>query len=102
MTPNINRTHPPRFHELGEFPFQELCRDLFEVEDGVVTCELYGRRGHAQKGIDLLANCDDGESTEVGQCKATVDFSAPEIAGASNEFFKHWEFWKDKKIRRFI
>ncbi|HKP36194.1 MAG TPA: hypothetical protein VJT71_05000 [Pyrinomonadaceae bacterium] len=102
MTPNINTSHPPRFHELGWFVFQELSRDLFEVQDGIATCEIYGRGGHAQKGIDLLANCDDGESTEVGQCKAHESFSVTKIIDASDEFFKYWEFWKDKKVRRFI
>jgi hypothetical protein len=39
MTPNINSSDPPRFYELGEFVFQELCRDLFEVQDGIVASE---------------------------------------------------------------
>ncbi len=102
MTPNINPSDPPRFYELKEYPFQELCRDLFEVQDGIVTCEIYGRRGQGQKGIDLLATCDDGESNEVGQCKAHEAFSVKKIIDASYEFFKYWAFWKDKKIRRFI
>src|SRR5260370_14991706 len=102
MTPNINPSDPPRFYELKEYPFQELCRDLFEVQDGIVTCEIYGRRGQGQKGIDLLATGDDGESNEVGQCKAHEAFSVKKIIDASYEFFKDWAFWKDKKIRRFI
>jgi tetratricopeptide (TPR) repeat protein len=102
MTPNINPSDPPQFHRLGEYPFQELCHDIFEVQGGIATCEIYGRRGQTQKGIDLLASCDDGESTEVGQCKAEKSFSVPKIINASDEFFAHWEFWKDKKVRRFI
>ena len=102
MTPNINPSDPPRFYELKEYPFQELCRDLFEVQDGIVTCEIYGRRGQAQKGIDLLAYCSDGESTEVGQCKAHASFSADKIIEASDEFLKYWSVWKDRKVRRFI
>jgi hypothetical protein len=35
MTPNINASSPPRFCELREFVFQELCHDLFEVQDGI-------------------------------------------------------------------
>jgi len=93
---------PPRFNELTEYPFQELCMDLFAVQDGIVTCEIYGRRGQAQKGIDILATCDDGESIEVGQCKACEDFSTKKIVEVSDEFFKYWDFWKDRKIRRFI
>lgn len=102
MTPNINPSDPPQFHRLGDYPFQELCHDVFEVQDGIAMCEIYGRRGQAQKGIDLLASCDDGESNEVGQCKAEKSFSVSKIINASDEFFKHWEFWKDWNIRRFI
>jgi tetratricopeptide (TPR) repeat protein len=102
MTPNINPSDPPQFHRLGEYPFQELCHDIFEVQNGIATCEIYGRRGQAQKGIDLLASCDDGESTEVGQCKAEKSFSVSKIIAASEEFFEYWEFWKEKKVRRFI
>jgi hypothetical protein len=102
MTPNINPSDPPQFHRLGAYPFQELCHDIFEVQEGIATCEIYGRPGQAQKGIDLLASRDDGESTEVGQCKAYESFSVSKIIDASNEFFEYWGFWKDKKIRRFI
>src|ERR1044072_673236 len=102
MTPNINPSDPPQFHRLEEYPFQELCRDIFEVQEGIATCEINGRRGQKQKGIDLLASCDDGESTEVGQCKAEKSFSVSKIINASDKFFEHWEFWKDLNIRRFI
>jgi tetratricopeptide (TPR) repeat protein len=102
MTPNINPSDPPQFHRLGEYPFQELCHDIFEVQEGIATCEIYGTRGQAQKGIDLLASCNDGEATEVGQCKAEKSFSVSKIINASDEFFEHWEFWKDWNIRRFI
>jgi tetratricopeptide (TPR) repeat protein len=102
MTTNINPSDPPQFHQLREYPFQELCHDIFEVQEGIATCEIYGRRGQGQRGIDLLASCDDGESTEVGQCKAEKKFSVAKIINASDEFFKYWEFWKDWNIRRFI
>jgi hypothetical protein len=102
MTPNINPSDPPPFHRVGEYVFQELCRDLLEVQDGIATCEIYGTRGHAQRGIDLLANCDDALSTEVGQCKCYEDFPPAEIRQASDAFLAHWDFWKDRHVQRFI
>jgi hypothetical protein len=102
MTPNINPSDPPLFHKIGEYIFQELCRDLFEVQDRIATCEIYGTRGHTQRGIDLLANCDDALSTEVGQCKCYENFPPAEIIKASDEFLDHWEFWKTRHVRRFI
>ncbi len=102
MTPNINPSDPPPFHGVGEYVFQELCRDLLEVQDGIATCEIYGTRGYAQRGIDLLANCDDGLSTEVGQCKCYEDFPPAEIRKASDDFLAHWDFWKDRRVQRFI
>jgi hypothetical protein len=102
MTPNINPSDPPAFVGLGEYVFQELCRDLLAMQEGIATCEIYGTRGYAQRGIDLLASGDDALSTEVGQCKCYREFSVKDIIDASDEFLKHWEFWKDKNIRRFI
>lgn len=102
MRPNINPSDPPEFHRVGEYVFQELCRDLFEVQDGIATCEIYGTRGHAQRGIDLLANCDDAVSTEVGQCKCYENFRPAEIVKASDEFFAHWDYWKNLNVRRFV
>jgi tetratricopeptide (TPR) repeat protein len=102
MRPNINPSDPPPFHHIGEYVFQELCRDLFEVQDGIATCEIYGTRGYAQRGIDLLANCDDAVSTEVGQCKCYENFPPAEIVKASDEFLAHWDYWKNLNVRRFI
>lgn len=53
--------HPPRDEQV----FEDLCLDLFRALWG--TAQLYGRRGHEQKGIDLYGK-DGGEHVAV-QCK---------------------------------
>ena len=53
--------HPPRDEQV----FEDLCLDLFSaLWDGA---QLYGRRGHEQKGIDIYGTLD-GEHVAV-QCK---------------------------------
>jgi len=93
---------PPNFYELDEFTFQHLCCDLFSEEPRIATCNVYGTRGQQQDGIDLLAHCDDGIYTEVGQCKCYKDFPPQKIIDASDEFFQHINYWLNKKVRRFI
>jgi tetratricopeptide (TPR) repeat protein len=53
--------HPPRDEQV----FEDLCLDLFRALWG--TAQLYGRRGHQQKGIDLYGKAG-GEHVAV-QCK---------------------------------
>lgn len=102
MQLGIRPGQTPPFHNLGEYVFQDLCRDLFEAQSGIATCEVYGTRGQSQFGIDLLANRVNAEGREVGQCKCYENFSGTKILQASDEFFKHWEHWSEKKIKRFI
>lgn len=79
MPPGIRPGELPSFHKLTEYPFQDLCRDLFAVEPGIATCVQYGTRGQTQYGIDMLAHCKDGDGIEVGQCKCYKKFSPPEF-----------------------
>jgi hypothetical protein len=55
MHPGIRPGESLAFHELGEYVFQELCRDLFDAGSSSATCEVYGVRGQSQDGIDVLA-----------------------------------------------
>jgi len=87
---------------MDEYAFEEMCQDLFSEESGIATCNTYGKRGQNQKGIDLLAQCDDVTFTEVGQCKCCEDFPPLEIREASDAFFKHLVFWQQHNVRRFI
>lgn len=103
MPPGIRPGETPPFHKLGEYVFQDLCRDLFDHEPQIAVCEVYGVRGQSQDGIDLLARRSKGDGIEVGQCKCYEEFSSDKIRTASDEFFKHWdEHWSKDDVRRFI
>ncbi|MCQ3974872.1 MAG: hypothetical protein DPW09_15635 [Anaerolineae bacterium] len=103
ISPGIRPGQVPPFHELGEYVFQELCRDLFDAEPGIATCEIYGTRGQSQEGIDLLAYRADGNGIEVGQCKCYARFSPRQIREASDEFLAHWQtHWAGENVKRFI
>ncbi len=105
MTPSMQIGAPPRFFELDEYVFQDLCAALLGKESGVYFSEVYGERGQKQDGIDIWAwrAEDRGTVTEVGQCKRYQDFEPQDIRNASDEFFAHWETrWKDAKVKRFI
>lgn len=102
MTPNINASESPPFHKLDEYTFQNLCCELHGRQPGIATCNVYGTRGHMQRGIDLLAHRRGNMEKEVGQCKCYDDFPPAEIRKASAEFLKHLEYWQQQHVKRFI
>jgi tetratricopeptide (TPR) repeat protein len=102
QVPGLRPGAPPQLHTLGEYPFQELCRDLFDAESEIATCEIYGTRGQTQDGIDLLAYRRNSDGIEVGQCKCYADFPPRQIREASQDFFDHWEHWSTENVRRFV
>ncbi len=102
MSPGIRPGETPPFHKLGEYDFQDLCRDLLVLEPTVATCEIYGVRGQSQNGIDLLAHRRGNNGIEVGQCKCYLNFSVPKIRGVSEEFFNNWDHWSKQSVKRFI
>lgn len=85
MSPCIRPGDLPPFHNLGEYVFQDLCRDLLDAEPDIATCEVYGERGQRQDGIDLRAYCKESNGIVVGQCKCYQDFPPAEIRQASEE-----------------
>jgi hypothetical protein len=102
MPPGIRPGEIPPFHELGEYTFQELCRDLFYEEPGIATCDVYGKRGQSQDGIDLLSHRQSNDGIEVGQCKCYAKFISNQIRSASDDFFTHWGRWSNESVKRFI
>jgi hypothetical protein len=102
MPISMNPSHPLPFHELDPLAFQELCRDLFEREPDISTCEIFGVNGQAQYGIDLKARRREGGDCEVGQCKCEADFPPRKIVKASDEFLKHLPYWNKRNVRKFI
>lgn len=103
MFPEIRAGETPPFYELDEYTFQELCRDLLGKEPGVATCDIFGRRGQRQFGIDLRAPRMRGSGIEVGQCKCYQEFPPGKIREASDEFFANWgNRWAKERVRRFV
>jgi hypothetical protein len=102
MIPSMNPSDPPPFYQLDSMAFQELCRDLLELEPGIGVCEVYGTPGQGQHGVDLKAVARDVYANEVGQCKCYKNFPPDLIREASEEFLKHLDFWQERKVRRFI
>ena len=102
MNPGISSTDSFNLYKIGEYPFQDLCRDLFDDEQDIAFCEVYGKRGQSQDGIDLIAYRNIGTEIEVGQCKCYQTFHPRDIKGASNEFFNHWDRWSKEDVKRFI
>lgn len=92
---------PPPFYNMGFKDFEDMCRDLMEKEPTVESCHIYGVTGQSQEGIDLKAHRTDG-GIDVGQCKCQENFTTKDIREVTNKFFKHWDYWQDKEIRRFI
>lgn len=99
---SMNPADPPPFYRLDANPFQELCRDLLERQEGIATCEIYGVLGQGQRGVDLKASSVSNDHMEVAQCKCWEEFPPSEIEKASDQFLKHIEFWRKKKVTRFI
>ncbi len=99
---SMNPADPPPFYKLDGMAFQELCRDVLEIEPHIATCEIYGVPGQSQKGIDLKAVIRNGKDVVVAQCKCCEEFSARQIIAASEEFLKHLEFWRARSVNKFI
>jgi hypothetical protein len=102
MQPPISSTSAFPLHELGEYAFQELCRDLFDEEPGIAICEVYGLRGQSQDGIELIAHRKIGSEIEVGQCKCYRTYTGAKIEKASDEFLQNRKRWSEDGVKRFI
>lgn len=102
MRPRISPGDEPPFHELDEYRFQKLCRDLHAKESGIASALVYGVRGEPQQGIDVRARRTRSEEIEVGQCKRYKHFDPAQIREASDEFFAHWDYWQTQHVKRFI
>jgi tetratricopeptide (TPR) repeat protein len=90
------------FAALNEYAFQDFCCALLERDQFVRSCEIYGVRGQRQRGIDLKGSTAADNGRVVGQCKHYERITAAQVRSASDEFFKHWDYWKSRGVRRFI
>lgn len=102
LPPGVRPGELPPFYLLGEYVFQDLCRDLLDADPDVAYCDVYGRRGQRQHGIDLRAPLSRNEGHDVAQCKCYEKFTPPDVRAASDEFLSHWSHWSTLNVRRFI
>lgn len=58
--------------------FQSFCRDLVKELPGIVECHQYGVQGDPQRGIDLVATTNTGE-TIAHQCRRVQRFSPGDL-----------------------
>lgn len=103
LKPSLTTGAPPPFHQLSEYTFQDLCREVVAEEPNVSTCNVYGTRGQKQHGIDILAQRSANDGIDVVQCKCYEQFPPAEIIAASEEFLAHWStVWSHESVKRFI
>jgi tetratricopeptide (TPR) repeat protein len=104
ISPRTAAGELPRLFELDPLRFQEMCRDLLQVEAGFVTVEVYGTPGQLQRGIDTLADMAGAKGSSVGQCKCVepASFDAALIREAVSEFLKYKKYWKPRGVKKFI
>jgi len=102
LEPGIRSGELPPFHRIGAYRFDELCRDLLGTEPDIAVCDIYGKPGQTQHGIDLLAHRSNGDGIEVGQCKCYEDFPPRKIRAVSDEFLEHWDIWSKRDVKRFV
>ena len=92
MKPSMNTSFPPPFYELDAIAFQELCRDLFERENGIKVCEVYGTPGQGQRGIDLKAQVRGGYAEDMrclSRCAPACDESVPPFVASYKGCMSH-------------
>jgi len=70
------------FSELAWEDFEKLCLRLVRLEADVEHCQVYGKKGQKQEGIDLYARMKSSEKYYVYQCKRVKDFDAGKIKEA--------------------
>src|SRR6056297_2487869 len=90
------------FYTMGETPFEKLSRALIREEPDIVSVGKYGTRGQKQYGIDVYGDLINGQGIIVGQSKAYEEFDEDNLDQVIDGFFREIDFWRDKKVRKFI
>lgn len=67
--------------------FERLVLRLVRLESRVLDCQMYGTRGQAQDGIDILATNDSEPTKRICyQCKKVEEFGPSDIRAAVEAF----------------
>lgn len=102
MHPQANSSLPIPFNQLGDKPFERLCRHLLREQPGVKSARLFGHNQQGQKGIDVIIELTDKDECWAAQCKAYASYSKGDFEKAVNEFRRHLKYWKKQNLSRFI
>ncbi len=101
-SPSPNRSRPPRFFEMDDEAFEELCCALFDKEPNIQKADRYRAPRECQFGIDILGERVGG-GVEVVSCKCCSVIKKSDIPTWCDDFLKHWDtHWKDQGVRRFV
>ena len=86
--PSQTRAQSLSFSDVTWENFERLCKALVETDLEIKACNLYGRLGHCQNGIDLIAFPKDlmDKKPQVYQCKRVEEYTAVQIKGAVKKF----------------
>ncbi len=84
--PVITRPQILPLHELSWENFERLCLRYVRSKATVSRCQLYGKRGQAQQGIDLYARFSEPAFYGVYQCKRLKSFQPGDISEAVETF----------------
>jgi energy-coupling factor transporter ATP-binding protein EcfA2 len=93
-TPPVGKVNPPTvtrkqdlpFGDLSWEDFERLCLRLARYEANVEHCQLYGKPGSKQEGIDLFARTSSSSKYRVYQCKRQASFGPAKIQTAVEKF----------------
>jgi hypothetical protein len=96
LTPPISKINPPAKTRLQKLPFNELswenferlCLRLIQREANIEHCQLYGKHGEKQEGIDIFARQKLSDKYRVYQCKRVKNFGPSKIEKAVLEFLR--------------
>lgn len=87
LAPPLGATAPLNLntHELPWETFERLSLSIARIIDGALDVRMYGVRGQAQEGIDLVAFFDE-KPTTVYQVKRYQAFSAAQLSTAVKKY----------------
>lgn len=103
ITPSPNRSKPPRFQDLDDEVFEELCCALLEREPNITKADLYKSKRQPQYGADVIGETSNSDFEYVVSCKVRQTLKKGDIPDFGDEFLKHWEtHWKDKNVKEFV
>ena len=95
LPPVNTRAQTLPFSALTWENFERLIVRIVRREQSIEDCKIYGTKGQAQHGLDILATKKDSPGKfSCYQCKRVKEFSANQIKKAVDEFLKGK--WADK------